>query len=478
MHRSRFALVLCLGAQVAVAATALDNSFATAGRSSLTSGNYYKGVLAHLPKGDGGSIMVMNYHDVDANGNQTGADAIFLRHFASSGAVGSSHSVLASVANFARIGGATIDSQGRIIVVGSTTATFSNSDFRVARILPNGVLDNSFDGDGVADIDFAGGGNNDDQANAVAIDAQDRIVVVGQVERATTGDFDFGIARLAANGSPDASFGGGDGKVITHFDLGPGQRFDSARAVAIGSDGLITVVGGAYDSAVGATRIAMARLSSSGALDGNFCPASCNFMDSYTAIHSGRRVIFYGAATPARSDQVAAMAIRDDGALLIAGTTPGSGETLGFLMRFDTAGGWTHETATQGGTGSGGNTFIGGVHWRQPSSPASEIVLTGASGPNEEFFFAQRFDQLLVEVAGWGMIGPANSVYLWTAGGGFGDVGDNRPGRSAIDAQGRVLVGGRYKVNLPADPYSAVAARLTSTDAPPAGIDIFKNGYE
>ena len=477
MKSALVVLALTFAASCGVAAsTSLDSSFATAGRVRYTTGNYFKGVLAHLPKADGGSIVVTHYHDVDGAGNQIGPDAIILQHFASSGAAGSQHSVLASAANFARIGGAAIDSQGRLVVVGSTTATFSQSDFRVARILPNGVLDNGFDGDGIAEIDFAGGGNNDDQANAVAIDAQDRIVVVGAVERELTGDFDFGIARLTVAGLLDSTFGGGDGKVITQFDLGAGQHYDAARAVAIGSDGRITVAGGAYDSVVGATRIAIARLTNSGAQDVTFCATSCNFMDTYTAIHSGRRVIFYGAAAPARSDQVAALAIRDDGAWLIAGTTPGSGEMLGYVMRLDAAGNWTHEVATQGGTGSGGNTFVGGVHWLQPSDPSSDIVLTGASGPNEEFFFAQRFDPLLFAVANWGMIGPANSIYLWTGSGGFGDVGDNRPARSAIDANRRVLVGGRYKANLPADPYSAVAARLTSTD--PVSADIFKNGFE
>lgn len=470
-------LVLMLTASSAFAAqTALDGAFAGTGRSTITAGTYYKGVLAHLPKSDGGSIMVTNFHDVDANGNQTGVDTIYLRHFAASGAEGASHSVLASAAHFALVGGAAIDSQGRIIVVGSTTSTFSASNFRVVRVLSNGVLDTSFDGDGIAEIDFAAGGLSDDRANAVAIDSLDRIVVVGEVERATTGDFDFGIARFTVNGAPDPGFGGGDGKLTTHFDLGSGLRYDRALAVAIGSDGRITVAGTAYDSAVSVTRIALARLTDTGTLDSSFCPASCNFMGSYTGIHSGRRVIFYGSDTPARSDQVAAISLRNDGALLIAGTTPGTGETLGYIMRLAANGNWTNEVATQGGTGAGGTVFVGGVHSMQPSNPSSDIVLTGSSGPNEEFFFAQRFDALLFPVANWGTIGPSSSVYLWTAGGAFGDVGDNRPGRSAVDAQGRVLVGGRYKVNLPTNPYSAVAARLTSTD--PVAADIFKNGFE
>lgn len=477
---SRTCLMIALGLATSFASadnTSLDTSFATSGRYNLTSGNYFKSVLAHLPKADGGSIVVSHYHDVDGAGNQINDDAILLQHFAASGAAGSAHSVLAATCHFAIVGGAAIDSQGRIIVVGSTASNYSNSDFRVARILSNGVLDTSFSGDGIAEIDFGGGGLNDDRANAVAIDRLDRIVVVGSAERNATGDLDFATARLNTVGALDTTFGGGDGKVFTYFDLGTTIRSDNARAVVIGADDLINVVGGAYDSAVGVTRIAMARMSSAGAPDGNFCSASCNYMDTYTGIHSGRRVIFYGTATPAHSDQVATMAINHDGALLIAGTTPGSGETLGFIQRFDPTGNWVAEVATQGGLS--GEVSVGGVHWTQPSVGDSNVILTGTSGPNQVFFFAQRFDAALFPSANWGIIGPSNSVYLWTGapGGDFGDLGLNRPGRSSIDAAGRVLVGGRFKSGSLSNPYSATASRLTY-NGPLATPDIFKNSFE
>lgn len=135
--------------------------------------------------------------------------------------------------NFSRVAGATIDSQGRIIVVGST-GTGGAVDFRVVRLLSTGLPDNSFSGDGMVDIAFNLGGNNSDAANAVAVDDQDRIVVVGEVERAATGDFDFGTARLTTTGALDTSFNG-SGKRVTHFDLAASMRFDNARAVAIDS---------------------------------------------------------------------------------------------------------------------------------------------------------------------------------------------------------------------------------------------------
>ena len=467
-------LALTLAAPDLLAApTALDSSFANAGRANYTAGAYYKSTVAHLYRPGGGSVVLLTYSDVDGSNNPVGPYTLGAYFYSDAGVytVGANP---ATYLNFSRVAGATIDSQGRIIVVGST-GTGGAVDFRVVRLLSTGLPDNSFSGDGMVDIAFNLGGNNSDAANAVAVDDQDRIVVVGEVERAATGDFDFGTARLTTTGALDTSFNG-SGKRVTHFDLAASMRFDNARAVAIDSAGRISIAGGAYDAARSVTRIALARLTDAGLADTSFCPDSCNYMDSYTAINNGRRVIFYGSATPALSDQVAAMAINQDGALLIAGTTPGSGETLGFIQRFDTSGNWVAETTTQGG--AGGQMFIGGVHWRNPSISESDILLTGVSGPGAELFFAQRFDALLFAKANWGIVGPSSSVYIWSASGGFGDLGDDRPARSTIDSTGRVLVGGRFRASAPSNPYSATASRLTSTDAQPAAIDIFKNSFE
>ncbi len=206
--------------------------------------------------------------------------------------------------------------------------------------------------------------------------------------------------------------------------------------------------------------------------DASFCPGSRNYMSTYTGINSGRRVIYYGSDTPARADSLAAMSINAAGELLTAGTTPGSGETLGYVQKFNGSGNWTNETSSQGGAGAGGNVYVGGVHWSN-----GLVVLTGASGPNEEFFFAQRFDGVLAPSTAWGFVGPGNSVYLWNAGSGFGDVGDNRPAISSIDPGSRILAGGIYKASTLGDPYSATIARFTYNGAPTTNA-IFANGFE
>ncbi len=471
MTRLPLLLILTAVAQtVSADDTALDPAFGLGGRYN-NSPSYFTKTLAHLPRPGGGSVAVTHDHDVDINNNASGPDTIGLKLFNDAGAFIAGFGAPANI-SFSQIGGAAIDSLGRIVVVGSVYFVGGNYDFRVVRLLPDGAPDTSFSGDGVADIAFELGGSHNDYANAVAIDALNRIVVVGQVQRATAGDTDFGIIRLLTNGTLDNTFSG-DGKEVVLFDLGATLRSDAARAVVIGSDGRITIGGSALDGNLNVTRIGLAKFTNAGVPDFGFCPGACNFMGSYTGVHSGRRVIFYGSDVPALSDSLDAMSINDDGELVTAGTTPGTGETLGYLQKFDSAGNWLAERTTQGAFG--GNVYIGGVHWQDPVASNGNIVLTGTSGPNEEFFFAQRFGPTFAPSSNWGGVGPSNSVYVWTASGGFGDAGDNRPAASTIDPSGRVLVGGGFKTSSNST-YRSTISRLTYT-GPPLGV-FFKDSFE
>lgn len=464
-----------LGANAAHAdSTALDTAFANNGRSNLTYGDYFK-TLVHLPRPTGGSVAVVHFrYTAFPSVCPTDRDCLALYRFTDAGATLGALTVPNTV-NFSTVRGAAIDSAGRIVVVGSVQVSGSNHDFRIVRLLPDGTPDGSFAVGGMIDVAFNLGGNNADYANAVAFDTLGRIVVVGQIDRASVGDTDFGIVRLTDNGLLDTSFDT-DGKRAVLFDLAATLRLDAATSVVVEGNGRITVGGIAVDGALGVSRIGLARLNVNGSFDTSFCPTTCNYMSTYTAINNGRRVIFYGNDTPAQADSLVAMAVNSAGILLTAGTTPGTGETLGYVQRFDASGNWAAEVATSGGV-SGSRVYVGGVHWTRPDLADSNVVLTGVSGPNEEFFFAQRFDSLLNASANWGSIGPGNSVYLWTAGNGFGDVGDNRPAQSSIDPSGRILVGGIYKPAALTDPYSATIARLTYNGAV-AGNALFANGFE
>jgi uncharacterized delta-60 repeat protein len=122
---------------------------------------------------------------------------------------------------------------GKIVVVG-TTDNGLNLDFAVARYLPNGSLDTSFDSDGKLSLDFNGG---DDIAFGVAVQPNGRIVVAGTGSNGSNAN--FALARFNSNGGQDTSFSIG-GSVLTQFGT---FRDATARAVSIQANGRIVVAG-------------------------------------------------------------------------------------------------------------------------------------------------------------------------------------------------------------------------------------------
>ena len=83
--------------------------------------------------------------------------------------------------------------------------------FALARYLVNGKLDNSFSSDGMTGIEF---GLGQDRAQAVAVQPDGKIVVAGYAYNGSEND--FALARLLPDGTLDNSFSG-DGKVLTDF---------------------------------------------------------------------------------------------------------------------------------------------------------------------------------------------------------------------------------------------------------------------
>ncbi len=108
-------------------------------------------------------------------------------------------------------GGIVIDDQGRIVVSGTDD---DNKLVAVARLLPNGLFDNSFGTNGKVTINFTG--NDDKGRGGVVRDSQGRLIVAGY----DNDNDNYLVARLLENGSLDTSFGTG-GKVIGTFgDIG------------------------------------------------------------------------------------------------------------------------------------------------------------------------------------------------------------------------------------------------------------------
>lgn len=264
---------------------------------------------------------------------------------------------------------AALQSDGKIVVVGHYYKS-ADSTLRmyVARYTANGVLDSTFNADGVATPTIAS--STDDRAVGVAIQSDGKIVVAVDsmggsshrfvvVRLTTVGDLDpsFGAAgvvtqalsaqhnaptsialqadgkilvtgykndvtdsypsyatlRLNTDGSLDNGFGSSGVVVTTICSTG-----DRAQSVAIQSDGKIVVGGSSYDRS--ANSFSLVRYTAEGALDPSF-----NSTGKATTII-------------ATNDSGRALAIQSDGKILLAGYSA-SGSTYRFaLARYTSAG--------------------------------------------------------------------------------------------------------------------------------------------
>ena len=135
-----------------------------------------------------------------------------------------------------------IQPDGKIVVAGYSINADSFADFALVRYNANGSLDNSFGTGGKVTTSFGSVGSDVVIAHAIAIQADGKIVAAGR----SFGNFNkFALARYNTNGSLDTSFGTG-GKLTTQISS---NSNDEAYAVAIQSDGKIVVGGRSFNGA-------------------------------------------------------------------------------------------------------------------------------------------------------------------------------------------------------------------------------------
>ncbi len=150
---------------------------------------------------------------------------------------------------------------GRIVLAGSSQArdNYLDTDFALARYNPDGSLDQTFGNGGLVTTDL----NEYENANAVAIQPDGKIVVAGTISRADRTN-DFMLVRYTEDGTLDSSFGH-DGVVTTHFY----NAMASAADMALTPDGEIVVAGTIYWNTSNSD-FAIARYKSNGDLDETF----------------------------------------------------------------------------------------------------------------------------------------------------------------------------------------------------------------
>jgi uncharacterized delta-60 repeat protein len=156
-----------------------------------------------------------------------------------------------------------IQPDGKIVVAGEG---FDNSFsptkgfFEIARLRPNGALDKTFSGDGMAKVDF---GPTDEGAWKVAIQHDGAITVAGWIRNKADTEWNTAVARLKASGAPDKTFSG-DGRAT--FNLFKGNA-DYALGMDIRSGGAIVL--GVYGND-GAYKALVAQLTTHGKLNTSF----------------------------------------------------------------------------------------------------------------------------------------------------------------------------------------------------------------
>ena len=311
-----------------------------------------------------------------------------------------------------------LQSDGKIVVAGSSWRGYENCCwFTVARYNTDGTLDSSFGGDGRVFTDFG----SPDEAQDVAVQPDGKIVAAG-----TTGG-SVAVARYNADGSPDTSFGGGDGQVSNDPAPGLPEEGGDGRTLALQPDGKI-VVGGE----VGTTRFdfVLLRYTANGTLDTSFSGDGIERTD-------------FGAYK-----SVEELAVQSDGRIVAAGASDGRVA----LARYTTSGALD---PSFDGDGKVLNSNSGAADMRlQPAD--GRIVVAGGNGD----FKVQRYNPDGSLDSGFGTGGVATAD--------FG--GSDAAGGLALQPDGKIVAAGR------GGPDSGFAlARFQgggSTPPPPVGLDL------
>src|SRR6266446_9243269 len=161
-----------------------------------------------------------------------------------------------------------IQADGKLVVVGQTYQNndYSDEDFAVARYNTDGTLDRTFGARGKVRTDFPGLAA---VPSSVVIQPDGKIVVAGGAFPLFTFAGDFKVVRYNPNGSLDTSFG--DGGIVTTIFPGDGSY---AFALALQSDGKIIAAGTDFvdfnPGDMSDTDFALARYNLDGSLDGTF----------------------------------------------------------------------------------------------------------------------------------------------------------------------------------------------------------------
>ena len=471
----------------------LDTTFATNGTTNSISlpPNYIQVFVAIQP----GDKIIVAY-----TAGSSSAEEFAVRRFNVDGSVDTSFgtSGLALVAipdrDNAEVRALAIDASGKILIGGralNNSSAFPNTTevFAAARLNADGSPDSSFGSAGTAIISF----DPSDSADLTGIGIQPstgRIILSGTENAGTDSSLEthaqWAVAGLSSNGTIDTSFGDA-GKLVFSFNA-----FDSATALAIGTDGKILLAGSAgsqsliimtTSTTLTITDIAVARLNADGSFDNTFfsntgLPGRREFelpgVDSTTTIlgNLGMPVVLHY-----HTDYAQAAAIEPNGDIIIEGFHQGYFNDENFaptLLRL-------HADGTLAAIGvvslPGQGQFAGGLALQADG----KIVLTGDDDRNSILgFIIARLAGVVSGTQTAGVFDPNAAVwYLHNA----NASGASSPAPFQYGAQGWVGVIGDWAGTGPEtigvfDPVNAVWYLRDSNSPGTPHITPFQYGAE
>jgi uncharacterized delta-60 repeat protein len=201
-----------------------------------------------------------------------------------------------------------IDAEGRIVAAGY--ATNQQQQFAVVRLTPEGNLDPDFGNGGVTLLSIGVRA----RAQALALQSDGKIVLAGYAVPVSGGNEQFAVARLLSDGTPDDDFGA-NGVTTTAF----GTHDCRAAAVVIQGDGGIVLAG--WSRTTTNRDVALVRFTESGVVDPTFGS-------------SGKTVIAVGTS----NDEATALALQSDGKIVTTGYASDTSAYDVLVQRFTTTG--------------------------------------------------------------------------------------------------------------------------------------------
>uniref|UniRef100_Q3ARU1 SbsA Ig-like domain-containing protein n=1 Tax=Chlorobium chlorochromatii (strain CaD3) TaxID=340177 RepID=Q3ARU1_CHLCH len=213
-----------------------------------------------------GKIVVVGYTGISSSG---GGDFAVVRYNVDGSldaTFGAGGKVITNVGGEEYAHSVIVQSDNKIVVIGDTGISSSGaSDFALVRYNNDGSLDTTFGVSGkvTTNLDFG------DFVGGATMQSDGKIVVVGEsyslADMAVSGDQDFVLVRYNTDGSLDTSFAD-DGTLVADFGGG-----ESATSVAVQADGKIVVTGDSFPAGgSGDSNVIVVRYHTDGTLDTTF----------------------------------------------------------------------------------------------------------------------------------------------------------------------------------------------------------------